>query len=381
MSASARPRVLLVCPSGEIGGMERVVVRLARGLGMRGWDASVAFAPDRSRGALLRWATLQGVPAAAHYPAVRIVDEKHDTRAMGELVALVRQHRPDVVNLHYPGAHISMKDVLAVRFGARVPCAINVHLPVPWAEAGRRKRILTRVAGAFVDRVVVHSDSLKGVLEEAGIRRSKIAVIPNGAVAAMPTLGRCHAREALGIPHDAFVAGCFARLAPIKRQAVLIEAARQMCESGSDVFLLFGGDGPDRDDLERLAAATIPGRYRFLGQVEDSPDQFFAATDILALSSEREGMPMVIVEAAVRGVPAVVTDVGGVRELIAEGETGLLVPPETPTALAAALLRIERDRALLARLGAAAKRRAGAEFSEELMTERYDRVFRECLKR
>ena len=381
MSDCDRPRVLLVCPSGQIGGMERVVVRLARGLGMRGWDASVAFAPDESKGVLLRWATLQGVSAAAHSPAIRTLDDSHDTRAMRELVTLVRQHQPDIVNLHYPGAHMSMKDVLAVRFGARVPCVVNTHLPVPWAEAGRRKKVLTRVAGAFAAKVAVHSNSLKSVLEEAGIRSSKVIVIPNGAADAQDAPVPYRAREAFGIPHGAFVVGCLARLAPIKRQAVLIEAARQMGESGSDVFLLFGGDGPDRDALERLAAGTIPGRYRFLGQVEDSPDQFFAATDVLALSSEREGMPMVIVEAAVRGVPAVVTNVGGVRELIVDGETGLLVPPETPTALAAALLRIERDRVLLASLGAAAKQRAMAEFSEELMTDRYDRLFRECLKR
>ena len=159
-----------------------------------------------------------------------------------------------------------------------------------------------------------------------------------------------------------------ARLEPQKDHRTLIEAARLVPEAE---FVIVG-DGELRGELERLAAGA---RVRFMGAREDVPE-LLASFDVFAFPSRFEGLCLAVIEAQAAGVPVVATPVGGIRETVVEGETGLLVPTGDPAALAAATRRLLEDRPAAEAMAAEAKRRVRERFSLERMVEATLRLYR-----
>jgi glycosyltransferase involved in cell wall biosynthesis len=364
-----RPRrLLLLCTAGSIGGTERVVLSLARQFARRGWHVRAIFAEDIDRDALLEWAHRQGVQAETHR-AVKPIASPRSLADMRALRRLVRDERPDVVNVHYGGNHLSIKDVLAVRAAGVRRCVVSPHLPTPWADVSSRKRMATRLAAALSHRVVAHSAHMKAVMREAGISDARIVVVHNGVPEPAPAPCREDARAKLGLARDSLVVGSMGRLVPIKGMDDLVRAVALV----AGATLAIGGDGPDRASLEQLADECMPGRLRILG-VSD-PDVFFAAVDVFALASHLEGLPMTLLEASMHGVPSVATDVGAANEAIEHGVSGLLVPDRNVEALAAAIQRLATDTALLRRMGTGARERASAWFTESAMADGYEAVF------
>lgn len=164
------------------------------------------------------------------------------------------------------------------------------------------------------------------------------------------------AREALGI--DGFVVASVGRLVPVKGLDVAIHAVASV----EGARLVIAGDGPDRGELEARARGT---RTRFLGRVgPEERDRLLAAADAFVLpsrvlaSGRSEGLPVALLEAMAAGLPVVASDVGGIAELVRDGHDGLLVPPDRPDRLAAALGRLARDESLRRTLGRSARDRA-----------------------
>jgi phosphatidylinositol alpha-1,6-mannosyltransferase len=229
--------------------------------------------------------------------------------------------------------------------------------------------------------VIVHSEAVRRVVAETGIAGRKIHRVPPG-VEAEPTSGNAQsARERLGIPSDAFVVGCAARLVPHKRVDRLIKAVGRQTGVGRRTVLLVLGDGPERQRLERLTHTEAPGAVTFLGRVLGEPADFWDSLDVFALPSVEEGFGLVFLEAALRGIPSIGAAIGGVPEAILDGTTGLLIPPDDGEALAAALRRLRDDDSLRTRLGEAARVRTSREFSEEAMGDRLEAVFGGAAKR
>jgi phosphatidylinositol alpha-1,6-mannosyltransferase len=186
------------------------------------------------------------------------------------------------------------------------------------------------------------------------------------------------ARARLGIPGSAFVVTTNARLEPHKGIADLIAAVAQLPDPDGSLILQIAGEGPQRQDLERLAAMLLPGRTRFLGHVADHAD-LYAATDVFAMPTRnaKESFGLVFIEAAFHAVPSVGTRVGGVPDAIVDGETGLLVAPNAPAELAAAVDRLRSDGALRSHLGLAAQARAQELFTVDRMAARYAEAYGE----
>jgi glycosyltransferase involved in cell wall biosynthesis len=141
------------------------------------------------------------------------------------------------------------------------------------------------------------------------------------------------------------------------------------------------GDGPLRDTLRDQARALgLDGAVRFLGAVPEAW-RLLPHFDVFALPSRWEGMSNGLLEAMAAGRPIVATTAGGNPELITDGETGLLVPPEDPGALAAAIARLVRDPALARRLGDAARRRVEKDYTLDRMVSRMEALYDELLAR
>jgi glycosyltransferase involved in cell wall biosynthesis len=166
-----------------------------------------------------------------------------------------------------------------------------------------------------------------------------------------------------------------ANLVPRKGLADLIEAAARVPDPRGELVVAIAGDGPERTALENLAAVRLRGRAVFLGPVLGDTADVYAAADVFALTSYREGLPLVYLESAFHGVPCIGTDVGGTSEVVRDGRTGVLVQPGDPAAVAVAIQRLRDDPALRSRLGDAARAHAHAELTESVMADRYEQLF------
>jgi len=245
---------------------------------------------------------------------------------------------------------------LARRFGARRLC----HLHAPFY---RRYYAFWMLWNA--DTLVFVSDATRRESLAPWRRRRRTVVIHNGV-----DLERFHpapardaaVRERLGLPADVPVVAQIGSLIERKGVATLLTAFARVVER-SPARLVLAGDGPDRASFQRLAGQLGVGeRVHFLGEWTSPETLWRDVVDVNVLASRMEALPLSLIEASACGVPSVCSDVGGSREVVADGETGLLFPSEDAAALADRLERLLGDPALRARLGAAARRRAEREF-------------------
>jgi colanic acid/amylovoran biosynthesis glycosyltransferase len=171
------------------------------------------------------------------------------------------------------------------------------------------------------------------------------------------------------------------RLAPVKGQAVLLEAVRQLRAEGVPAHLTLIGDGPKRGDLERLAGELeVSDAVTFAGAVgQDEILRYYARADVFCLASFGEGVPVVLMEAMAVGLPVVTTRIMGVPELVEDGVTGVLVPPGRADSLAGAVKRLAEAPDLRARLGQAGREKVAGDFNLHRSAEQLDELFRELL--
>ena len=264
------------------------------------------------------------------------------------LVRELRALRPRLVHV----VDVWPTAFLAARL-ARVPrVLVTHHTPELPRRDNLAGRALWRAGWATHPEVIYTSESdretdgRKGVVIPLGIDLRRFSVEPRA--------------------HDGLVVGNVARLVEQKGQRVLVEAAPAILERFPDARFVIVGEGELRGELE-AAAAGLP--FDFTGERDDVPE-LLSGFDVFAFPSRFEGLCLAVIEAQAAGVPVAATPVGGIRETVVDGETGLIVPVGDPAALAAAVCRLLEDRALAARLAAEAKRRVLERFSVEKMVER-----------
>jgi glycosyltransferase involved in cell wall biosynthesis len=232
--------------------------------------------------------------------------------------------------------------------------------------------------GPTCDAIIAVSGFVRDLLVRSGIRTSKIEVIPDGVEipAALPDAAeRSRARQEMGLSPKAFVIGHAGAFTREKGQDILLEAFVQLLRATPEARLMLVGEGPLRQsgevtELVRLAG----GRAQIIEPIEDLTP-FFAALDLYAMPSRAEGLGSSALLAMAHGLPVIASRVGGLVEVVAEGETGWLVPPESPAALADALVAAASNRDLLKQFGAAARERV-QEFSGDTMSSRTEALYR-----
>jgi len=377
MEQDHRRSILILVPHDLArGGTERVALNLARAIQVRGYGIRLVFPYTQNRKALLDWCIEQGVQAETTRALVHWWDAPHTWMGVLHLARYVRSQRPDVVNLHYGSYFPSFKDVLAVRLAGRCRCIVTVNHATEWKGLADRKRLAAMMVGRLADDVVVISRATERTIRKAGIPGQKIHVVPCGLQVPDNPPSRAEARERLRLSPDAFVVASVGRLVLAKGFAELIRAVAQVLNTEREVQLIIGGDGPDRLQFENLAAQLLGPRARFLGGIPDKDvADIYAAADVFALPSHSEGFGLTFVEAAFHALPCIGTDVGGISDVIVNGETGLLVPLGSERALTSALQLLYDDPLLRVRLGHAARTRALTRFTEDQMASQYEPLF------
>lgn len=347
-----------------------------RALVRRGHDVRVVSPTGWAPPLLPRWRAfrevpgvdvVQGVPVLhprkLSLPGARLGPRNGDAMLLSIARPLRRVHERwpfDVIH-----AHMLVPDGwAAARMGRslRVPVVATAHradvLDVPVRGPSSRAQVADAVAS--IDQVCAVSAAIAGAAEALARPRRPVAVVPNGAdTTVFAPREASEARARLGLPAEGPVVTYVGKLVPRKGVDALVEAMGILARRpGGAPLLVAGGIGPMLEGLERRAAELgVADRIRFVGKIpHDDVGWWMAAGDVFVLPSHSEGLPTVVCEAMNCGRPVVATAVDGTPEIVRDGETGLLVPPRDPEALAAALARVLEEPGLAARMGAEALR-------------------------
>jgi glycosyltransferase involved in cell wall biosynthesis len=327
--------------------------------------------------------------AAAGFPVEVVGGGRWGVRTVARLVRAFRRHRTDVVLV----THLHNRALTFARLAARLTRRPSVVAPHGMDTLGfNGNRVLPRhdVETLFwSDALVLLAPSQGEYLRRAeGVNtswRSRVreVVIPNGIALPPPATvqRRATARAALGLAEDDLVVGIVARLAPVKAHELLLEAVAKLAPTHPRLRLVCIGGGEREAELARLAEELdVTDRVVFAGMRRDVAE-LVPAFDVACLTSRFECAPLSVIEAMAAGVAVVVSEVGAVRDMVADGVEGLLFPPGDAAALADRLDRLAADPALRARMGAAGRARAERDFRVEHTARRYQQLLRELAGR
>lgn len=362
--ASPPPRrLLLVVDSLETGGAERHVADLATSLASRGYEVTVACSVGGTFAS-----SLERMGVAVRPLARTLVKRRLSVGFARALRRLLRAEPFDLVHAH---VYASAGAAALATLGTGVPLVVTEHTEGAWKQ--RRHRHASRFVYRRANVVIAVSAAIRDLLAERyGVPAGKLACVPPG-VAPLPA--RRPSKRATTAGRDGVLVGRVARLQPEKAVDVFLEAAARVAAAVPHARFLVVGDGPARDELEALAAALgIDHRVDFLGAIDDARD-LIADLDVLVVSSRSEGSPLVALEAMQAGVPVVASAIGGIPDQIEHGRSGLLVSPDAPDELAAAMVELLADPVRARALGEAGRRRALALFSYPEMVARIDRIY------
>ena len=360
-----RLRVLLLIDSfSDFGGAERLVGHIARGLDPERFEPIVCATRTADPGAA----------AAARAAGVRVVVlGRRRTLSVRPWLRLWRELRNgvDVLHAHKFGSNLWGS---VVGRAARVPVVVAHEHTWSFEGAPVRKFLDRRVIAALVDAflAVSHEDARR-MAEIERIPPSLVQVVPNGIPEPASPTGH-DVRGELGVKLDVPLIGSICVLRPQKAVHTFLEAVAILRRT-TPLQALVVGDGPERGRLEALAADLgIAEATIFTGRRDDVPD-VLAALDVVVSSSVFEGSPLALIEAMAAGKAIVATRVGGVPDLIEDGQHGLLVEPSDPASLATAIESLLADPDLRRELGARAARRQRAEFTLEVTIERLQELY------
>jgi len=365
--------VVHILSSFNMGGQERVAFDLAVSQLRAGWRVtalSLAPPPDGPLADEFRAAGVTVDRVARPRPGV-------DPMLVVRLARWLRAHHVDLVHTH---------NRMSLIYGApagRLAGAKVVHTKHGNNPKGGTRLVAGNFSGRFVNAfVAVSPETAEFARKRHEVDERRLLVIPNGI-----ELGRFHpapaardrVRRELGIDAGAWVIGTVGRIAPEKNQALLVQAMAPLL--GPATRLVIAGDGPLLAALtERVAALGVTGFVHLLGARKDVPD-LLNALDAFALSSDTEGLPLVVPEAMATGLPVISTAVGGVPSVIEDGQTGFLVARGDEQALRDRAAALRADPAASRAIGDRARAAAIARFSAERMQRDYLELYGRVLAR
>jgi glycosyltransferase involved in cell wall biosynthesis len=308
---------------------------------------------------------------------------REDLRSLLALIRLIRAFRPDIVETHTSKAGLLGRLAVVLALPRRPIVIHTYHGHVLRGYFGPAKTraftLLERALNRVSDLLVAVSSTTADELAELRVApRSKFAVVPlglelDGFLALAPEPDPA-ARTALGVAPEEIVFTITGRLVPIKRLDLALRSFAIAVRS-VPMRLFVVGDGELRPELERLAADLgCADRVDFLGYRRDL-ETIAAASDAALLTSDNEGTPVALIEAAAAARPVVATDVGGVADVVADGETGLLARPDDAEAIAAAMVRLAGDGELRLRAGTAGRARVRRQFTPERLLADMEEIY------
>ena len=347
----------------EWRGGQRQSLFLAKELRRKGFPVFFVVQPD---------SPLHKKASEAELPLLPLkIRSEFDVLAILRLSFLMRRRNCRLAHFH--DAHGVAVGSAAASL-AKVPLRIisrRVDFPLKKNYFSRKKYL------NHIDAVVAISEGVKKVLVESGLSPEMVEVIPSGIdfTPYQEALSSDYLRREFAFAEDDFLVGMVAHLADHKGHKYLIRAAKILKEQTSKIKIIIVGEGPLKLELTKEARdSEVDDFVFFLGFREDVP-RILSSLDLFVLSSYLEGMGTSIMDAMACRLPVVATRTGGIPEVVTHGETGILVPPRNPSALAKAILKLYKDRELAARLGERGYRVVHRKFSSEAMADKMGELY------
>ncbi|MGA3052939.1 MAG: glycosyltransferase [Candidatus Korobacteraceae bacterium] len=302
----------------------------------------------------------------AGLPVATILERRRwDTGVIPQLRRIIADYRPDILESRNIKSHFLVR-------------ALGLHRQYPWVawNHGYTERDWLDRAYSQLDRwslqaafrVVTVCRPFAETLERRGVDGRKITILHNFVKPFVPAPAEDveGLRRSLGVQNQAAILAV-GRLSSEKGHAILLQAAARLekMNQAPDFRVVLVGDGPEQENLQRLTARLGIGQRIVMAGFQTDVRPYYCLSTLLALPSYSEGSPNVVLEAMAAGLPIAATDAGGVPEILEDGVTGLLVQPGDPQAMAEAILRILRDKALASRLAAAARSCAESKYTPQ----------------
>ena len=343
----------------NVGGLEQVVIDLARRTDRTRFRVTIVCI--RELGIHTDRVESLGIPVVSLHCGNR------GLRAiLPRLVRTLYPLRPDILHTHNPHPHLVGSLAAMVTW---IPMVINTkhgrNTPEVWSSV-----VANRIASFLSTAVVaVSSDAARVATEIERVPRSKVKTIHNGIdLQKFPYPQRTRRSGSIRAIH-------IARLNFIKDQKTLLESVRLVVDRVPDFRLTMVGDGPMREELHALREALqLGGHVDFLGERKDVA-ALLANADIFVLSSLQEGLSLTLLEAMASGLAVVATDVGGNREVVIPGTTGLLVPAQSPEDLARAIMELVHHPEMAREMGLSGRLRVEKYFSLDVMVKQYEALY------
>jgi len=356
--------ILHVAKVAGISGSENHLLLLLPALRARGHDVRLVMLHEDEPGAAEFASRLR----AADVPVDELrLRSAANPVALAELTRLVRRHAPEIVHTHL--VHADFLGMTAARL-ARVRVRASTKHGFNAFRDGRGFAAADRTVSRLAHLHIAISAGLARYLaEREGLDEARFEIVHYGIVPG-PTPAPLPDGPRLAV---------VGRLIPIKGHATLLEAVAAARERVPELTLEIAGEGVLEPELRATTTRLgLDDAVSFLGRVAPATPVLERAA-IVVVPSLGEGFGMVALEAMERGRPVIASAIGGLPEIVADGRTGLLVPPDDPAALADAIVELATDRARAAALGAAGRARALEEFSQERCTDRIEELYRAAL--
>ncbi|MCH8290361.1 glycosyltransferase [Candidatus Poribacteria bacterium] len=366
--------ILTIVGDIKMGGMGRVIYRLATRL--------------KHKYRLAVWCLLSGGYFADELQKegveVRVL-RRQSWRHPLNLIRLANQMRQGRFQiLHSHGDDASTIGRVASLIAGMPIRVVHLHT-AHWLPSERSKKQVTinKFLSAFTDEIIACSHAGRTyTINDEHIHPGRVTTIHNGISVERFNVSSTRHQPTLGITPETPVVGTIARLEFVKGHEYLFEAAKIVLKQFPQTRFLIIGDGPRRTELERLVAELdISSNVIFLGIRFDVPE-LLSLCDVFVLpTSIREGLPLVLAEAMAASKPIVGTRVGGVPEVIVDGETGFIVPPKDTQALADKILLLLQNPTVARRLGDAGRQLCMKAFSDTAMAQRVENLYDELIAR
>lgn len=351
------------------------------GLNKDRYELEFACAPG---GPLIDEVVNQGIKFHPVRNFVQRISIWNDLMALWELICLMRQEKYDIVHTHNSKAGFIGR--LAARI-AGVPIIVHTIHGFAFHEFEKPPRqilfiLLEKFAARFADKLITVSEPLKQWGLRLGIgRKEQYITIYDGIEINkfILDINIGQKRQEFGIRAADFVVGVVSKLWEGKGHKCILQAAKSVIAKVPDVKIMFVGEGYLREELEALTRQLGLSDYVIFSGFRTDIPEITAIFDIAILASFFEGLGRVLLEAMVLGKPVIATRVGGIVDVVDDGETGILVPPNDSVALAKALIRLLLDDDLRKRMGEAGRAKIDAKFSAKTMVEQIRQVYEELI--
>lgn len=368
-------KLFFVIEGSDFGGGERVFVQIINSLPKEKYEIYLASCSNDGFYRFIKNDSVRLIPVD--------FSERMNIPLFFQLARIIKQHSIDIV--HGQGARAEFYARVAVWLTGTAKYVSTIAMPVEGFDVGPVRKgvylFFDRLSENFVDHFIVVSESLKrALIFKRGIAYEKITKIYNGIETSYYTPDGAHAdglkvRAELGVNDSTFVIGAIGRMVWQKGFEYLLRGVKDLLNHTGDIKLLMVGDGPLKEKFHELVGTLGIGDQVIFTGFRNDVREILCAIDVLVIPSLAEGFPMVTIEAMAMAKPIIATRIDGITEQISDGQEGLLVPPEDPSALAVAVSKLIGDRKLAKAMGLAARKKAESQFSVEKMITETEKVY------